>query len=105
MVAPDPGFLTFFATKPDFRQFVQTRIRIVCPPTIARTDCRFGAQIRLVTLWAWLMRWPNWMPLPQISHARDMMTSVTETRAQYIQPSRLRQAVKFVPSSLCGGRA
>src|SRR5579872_2656536 len=46
---------------------VQTRMRLPAPFTKARTDCRLRFQRRLVTLWAWLMRLPNWGPRPQIS--------------------------------------
>src|SRR5580704_7880835 len=47
---------------------VHTRIRLAAPFTIARTSCRFTFQRRLVTLWAWLIRFPNWGPRPQTSH-------------------------------------
>src|SRR5438270_9624820 len=49
-------------------QEVQTRRRLVAPFTTARTVCRLRFQRRLVTLWAWLMRWPNCGPRPHTSH-------------------------------------
>src|SRR5690349_14809979 len=51
---------------------VHTRIRLGAPFTSARTSCRFTFQRRLVTLWAWLIRFPNWGPRPQISHILAM---------------------------------
>lgn len=53
-------------------QFVQTRKRRLAPFTTARTCCKFTFQRRLVTLWAWLIRLPNWGPRPQISHTLAM---------------------------------
>src|SRR5258708_28255973 len=55
-------------TLPLRRQEVQTRIRLVAAPTLACTGRRFTFQRRLVTLWAWLILFPNCGPLPQISH-------------------------------------
>jgi len=55
-------------TLPLRRQEVQTRIRLVAAPTLAWTGRRFTFQRRLVTLWAWLMLFPNCGPLPQSSH-------------------------------------
>src|SRR5437879_6233054 len=49
-------------------QAVHTRMRLGAPPTTAWTRCRFTFQRRLVTLWAWLMRFPNCGPRPQTSH-------------------------------------
>jgi hypothetical protein len=40
-------------------QDVQTRKRRVAPFTTARTVCKFKFQRRLVTLCAWLIRFPN----------------------------------------------
>ena len=58
-----------FRTLPDRRHRVQTRTLLCSPlPTSARTDCRFGLNRRWVTLWAWLTRFPNCGPLPQMSH-------------------------------------
>src|SRR5882724_13248617 len=59
-------------TLPLRRQEVQTRIRLVAAPTLAWTGRRFTFQRRLVTLWAWLMLFPNCGPLPQISHTCAM---------------------------------
>lgn len=49
-------------------QEVHTRIRLVAPFTMARTLCRLIFQRRLVTLWAWLILFPNTGPRPQTSH-------------------------------------
>src|SRR5690348_12320537 len=49
-------------------QEVQTRMRFDAPFTMARTVCRLMFQRRLDTLWAWLMRLPNFGPRPQTSH-------------------------------------
>src|SRR6266702_3515314 len=57
-----------FCTLPVRMQRVQTLIRFTVPLTTARTRCRFGIQRRLVTLWAWLIRFPNTGALPQTSH-------------------------------------
>src|SRR5213075_283690 len=57
-------------TLPLRRQEVQTRIRLVAAPTLACTGRRLTFQRRLVTLWAWLMLFPNCGPLPQISQTR-----------------------------------
>jgi hypothetical protein len=51
-------------------QEVQTRTRLAAPFTIARTGRRFTFQRRLLTLWAWLMLFPNCGPLPHTSHTR-----------------------------------
>jgi hypothetical protein len=51
---------------------VHTRMRLVVAPTRAWTGLRFTFQRRLVTLWAWLMRFPNCGFLPQISHCCAM---------------------------------
>ena len=59
-------------TLPLRRQEVQTRIRLVAAPPLACTGRRFTFQRRLVTLWAWLMLFPNCGPLPQISHTCAM---------------------------------
>ena|SRR5690242_68927 len=40
---------------------------------MARTERRFTFQRRLVTLWAWLMLFPNCGPLPQTSHTRAIL--------------------------------
>ena len=65
---PSPGGRAS-ATLPERRQRVQTRTVLWVPlPTTARTDWRFGLKRRWVTLWAWLTRFPNCGPLPQMSH-------------------------------------
>ncbi len=64
------GFWTF----PDFKHWVQTRMRRMVPSTTARTRCKFGFQRRLVTLWACEMLLPNWGPFPQISQTLDMFS-------------------------------
>ena len=43
-------------------------MRFPCPPTLACTGRKLMFQRRLVTLWAWLMRFPACGFLPQISH-------------------------------------
>src|SRR5260221_11503169 len=62
-------------TLPDFRQLVQTRTRLLAPFTMARTGRRFTFQRRRLTLWAWLIAFPNCGPLPQTSHTRAMTDS------------------------------
>jgi len=59
-------------TLPLRRQEVQTRMRLVAAPTRACTGRRLTFQRRLVTLWAWLMRFPNCGFLPQTSHCCAM---------------------------------
>ncbi len=61
-----------FTTLPLRRQGVHTRMRRAVPFTLARTGRRFTFQRRLVTLWAWLMLFPDCGPLPQISQTRAM---------------------------------
>ena len=63
---PDDAFYAF-TTLPLRRQEVQTRIRLALPPTLALMGRRLTFQRRLVTLWAWLMLFPNCGPLPQIA--------------------------------------
>src|ERR1035437_1947365 len=59
-------------TLPLRRQDVHTRMRLVVAPTRACTGRRFTFQRRLVTLWAWLMRFPDCGFLQQISHCCAM---------------------------------
>ena len=59
-------------TLPLRMQDVHTRMRLVVAPTRACTGRRFTFQRRLVTLWAWLMRFPDSGFLPQISHCCAM---------------------------------
>jgi hypothetical protein len=62
-------------TLPLRMQDVQTRIRLVAEgPTRACTGRKLIFHRRLVTLWAWLMRFPACGFLPQISHCCAMMT-------------------------------
>jgi hypothetical protein len=73
-----------FVTLPLRMQEVQTRMRFVVAPTRACTGRKFTFQRRLVTLWAWLMRFPDCGFLPQISHccamiAVDPFKSLTES--------------------------
>jgi hypothetical protein len=42
-------------------------------PSFTRTRWRFGIQRRLLTLWAWLIRFPNTGVLPQTSHFLAMV--------------------------------
>src|SRR4029077_9527468 len=46
----------------------QTRIRVPWTLTLSCTGRKLTFQRRLVTLWAWLMRFPACGFLPQISH-------------------------------------
>ena len=57
---------------------MQTRIRLVAPLIVARTDCRFGSKRRGPTLWAWEIVRPTTGPLPQILH-RLAMISFTDS--------------------------
>jgi hypothetical protein len=59
-------------TLPLRRQDVQTRMRLVAAPTLAWTGRRLTFQRRLVTLWAWLILFPNCGPLPQRSQTCAM---------------------------------
>jgi hypothetical protein len=53
-------------------QLVQTTIFLTLPFDIVRTRCKFGLNLLLVTLWAWLMLLPTMGFLPHISHIRDI---------------------------------
>jgi hypothetical protein len=66
-------------TLPLRRQDVQTRMRLVAAPTLACTGRRLTFQRRLVTLWAWLMLFPNCGPLPQISQTRAITRESFQT--------------------------
>src|SRR6266404_7213819 len=68
-----------FTTLPLRRHDVQTRIRLVAAPTLACTGRRLTFQRRLVTLWAWLMLFPNCGPLPQISQTRAITPESFQT--------------------------
>src|SRR5208282_5459901 len=77
-------FLYALTTLPLRMQEVQTRMRLVVAPTRACTGRKFTFQRRLVTLCAWLMRFPDCGFLPQISHccamtAVDPFKGLTET--------------------------
>jgi hypothetical protein len=63
-ISPRPDYLVIL---PERMQAVQARIARRAPLTMAWTRRKFGSQRRLVTLWAWLIRFPNAGPLPQIS--------------------------------------
>jgi hypothetical protein len=73
-----PQLLNFnnqaFTTFPLRKQEVHTRMRLVAPLILACTGRRFTFHRRLVTLWAWLILFPNCGPLPQISHTCAMNT-------------------------------
>src|ERR1700722_12623099 len=77
---------------------VQARIRLVAPPTRACTGRRLTFQRRLVTLWAWLMRFPNCGFLPQISHS-CAMTAIDPFRSLGAKPlfyrNRARQTIRL----------
>lgn len=99
-----------FTTLPLRMQDVHTRIRFVVPPTRACTGRRFTFQRRLVTLWAWLMRFPDCGFLPQISHCcamtakdpfRNCKRSYYSTGFQPSPTIRLRWTAqsKLMPSS------
>ena len=61
--------------KKNFRQRVQTLIRLPAPLTSARTDCRLGSKRRRVLLFAWETLLPNCGPLPQSSQRLAIITS------------------------------
>jgi CheY-like chemotaxis protein len=74
-------------------------MRRLAPSTSARTACKFTFQRRLVTLWAWLMRLPNWGPRPQISQTFAMMQNSPQFRiSNYIN------AVQYSASTEVFGR-
>jgi len=56
-----------FFTLPLRMHRVQTLIRRTVLPIFTRTRCRFGSHRRLLTLWAWLIRFPNTGVFPQTS--------------------------------------
>src|SRR5437879_4306787 len=58
-------------------QLVQTRIRLLPPPTFAFTGRRLTFQRRRLMLCAWEMLLPNCGPLPQTSHTCAMTNSRT----------------------------
>jgi hypothetical protein len=51
---------------------VQTLSRVVWPSTLARTGWRLGFHTFLVRIWEWLTFMPTDLPLPQISHWKDI---------------------------------
>jgi hypothetical protein len=53
-------------------QLVQTFIFLTWPLCSVRTRCRFGLNLRLVTLWAWLILLPTIGFFPHISHILDI---------------------------------
>src|ERR1700751_5219713 len=58
-------------------QLVQTRMRLLPPPTFAFTGRRFTFQRRRLMLCAWEMLLPNCGPFPQTSHTCAMTNSRT----------------------------
>src|SRR5580692_222694 len=58
-------------------QLVQTRIRLLPPPTFALTGRRLTFQRRRLMLCAWEMLLPNCGPLPQTSHTCAISNSRT----------------------------
>src|ERR1700724_673388 len=58
-------------------------MRLVAAPTRACTGRKLTFQRRLVTLWAWLMRFPACGFLPQISHCCAMITPEESCRAKF----------------------
>src|SRR5437763_16965873 len=84
-------------TLPDLRQEVQTRTRLDAPFTIARTGRRFTFQRRLLTLWAWLMLFPNCGPLPHTSHTRAILDDSRNRLRRVIQ-----KASELVKSNFTG---
>src|SRR6266446_4685407 len=71
---PRPSGFYALTTLPLRMQDVHTRMRLVADPTRACTGRKLTFQRRLVTLWAWLMRFPACGFLPQISHCCAMIT-------------------------------
>ncbi len=61
-------------------QPVQTRILMGRPSLMAFTFWRLGYQRRLVLLWAWLMLYPFWGLLPQMSHTFAMTGLLYDTQ-------------------------
>jgi len=59
-------------TLPLLMQEVQTFSFLAAPPATARTGCKLTFQRRLVTLRAWLMRFPKRGPRPRISRTLAM---------------------------------
>ena len=85
-------------TLPLRMQEVHTRMRLVVAPTRACTGRRFTFQRRLVTLWAWLMRFPDCGFLPQISHC-CAMTAADPFRG--LEPKLLFYRIRLSPTIRC----
>src|SRR5262249_15466973 len=60
------------ATLPERRQRVQARMYLTVPFRLAFTRCRFGCQVRLVLLFAWLTLLPTEACLPRMPQAGAM---------------------------------
>src|SRR6266849_9311803 len=78
-------------TLPLRRQEVHTRRRLVAPFTLARTGRRLTFQRRLLTLWAWLMVFPNCGPLPQISQTRAITLESFQACCRNLDFTGIRQ--------------
>ena len=70
-----------FCTLPLRRQRVQTQTFRTEPSISARTRCRLGDQVLLVTLWAWLMLRPVIVFLPQIAHSLAIASLISRKGA------------------------
>src|SRR6266446_10092689 len=87
---PRPSGFYALTTLPLRMQDVHTRMRLVVAPTRACTGRRLTFQRRLVTLWAWLMRFPDCGFLPQISHCCAMTA---------VDPFRILTETSILPDS------
>jgi hypothetical protein len=67
-------------------QRVQTLMLLTVPFLTALIFCRFGRQILLVLLLAWLTLFPKLGPLPHISHILDI----------YLYPPELTEALSYI---------
>lgn len=63
-----PRRYTARVTLPERRQRVHTLIRLRVPLMLTRTRWMFGANVRLLRIWEWLIWCPLTATLPQISH-------------------------------------
>jgi len=95
-----------FWTLPLRMHRVQTQILCVVPSTTARTLCRFGAQDRAVTLWAWLICRPMIVFLLQIAHCLAMMIDslapIDKSREAYQSRSGFGQFLNALEHSVLG---
>jgi hypothetical protein len=69
------GFPSYFSTRPDLMQVVQTRFVTRLPFSKTWTFCRLGSCLILLLLCAWETQLPDSGPLPQISHRFAMFRS------------------------------